>query len=132
MRISNHRDKEKDLTDVRENKSALQRKNIQLTLDLSIKPNTRQEGAIEQEKHDGKFWLSFSTIYHSFEGSRRVFFYTKGLRSTLPMGPWGWWKKISLEDTAYCLRNELSSDLENQDEAKAKWLFLMKFYNVQI
>lgn len=55
MRISNHRDKEKDLTDVRENKSALQRKNIQLTLDLSIKPNTRQEGAIEQEKHDGKF-----------------------------------------------------------------------------
>ena len=29
-------------------------------------------------------------------------------------------KKKSLEDTAYCLRNELSSDLENQDEAKAK------------
>lgn len=128
MRISNHRDKEKDLTDVRENRSALQRKNIQLTLNLSIKPNTRQEGAIEQEKHDGKFWLSFSTIYHSFEGSRRVFFYTKGP----PWGHEGDGKKKSLEDTAYCLRNELSSDLENQDEAKAKWLFLMKFYNVQI
>ena len=57
MRISNHRDKEKDLTDVRENKSALQRKNIQLTLDLSIKPNTRQEGAIEQESMDYRFSL---------------------------------------------------------------------------
>ena len=97
MRISNHRDKEKDLTDVRENRSALQRKNIQLTLNLSIKPNTRQEGAIEQEKHDGKFWLSFSTIYHSLRAAEGFSFTQKGSEVHFPWGHEGDGKKYHLK-----------------------------------
>lgn len=78
----------RDLPNVREKKSLLQREKIRLALYLSIKPNARHAGAIWEDKCDGELWRSPRSLF--LGGQRKGGLRHERALSTLPVGLW--WK----------------------------------------